>query len=498
MKNLGRAVIVFFCVVFAFSAEVKVDKSHILKGESVTLTITAEGENVKFPALEKIGKYPVEAISVSKNAVTKNGKVFRSVSKYYTFTPLESMTVPSFTVVVNGKEEKTEPLKIEVKKESVNGKKDFYLDMYVNKKEAYVGEPLKLTIVFRKKIGVDIQDLDFTPPPFENFWAKELVHPSKEITGSYVVQKIEYILFPQKDGKLYLSSAVLNIGLPQRGEGIFNMIFNRVAWRKIYSNPLYIDVKPLPKGVKVFGKFDMRVTVDKKEVSPNEAVNVEIEIKGEGNVEDIDPFKLKLKDAAVYTDEPVKRGRFENGRYLGEFKQKFAVVSDKSFKIPSFVFSYFDKNEKRVKSLRSEPILVKVRGALNNKEERISLQKAPAERKELVFGNFSGFRFYLFAGIVFFMGFVIGYFVKNIKFRRNDKRVLPIEKKIKEAKNDKELLKALLPYVNRSKEIEEIVFALEGNLYNGGNYKIDKKSLSKNISKYLKGKNKKEEFEELI
>ena len=52
--------------------------------------------------------------------------------------------------------------------------------------------------------------------------------------------------------------------------------------------------------------------------------------------------------------------------------------------------------------------------------------------------------------------------------------------------------------MDRSKEIEEIVFALEGNLYNGGNYKIDKKNLAKNIESYLKGKNQKEEFEELI
>ena len=497
MEIFGRNfLMILLFAVSLFAVEIKVNKEHILRGESVTLTITAEGENVKFPLIDKIGEYEIEAVSTSKNVITKNGKIFKTTSKYYTFTPLKSVIVPSFLVIVNGKKEFTKELKIDVKQDSVLGDKNFYLDMFINKKEAYVGEPLKLSIVFRKRIGVDIQDLDFKPPSFDDFWAKELIRPGKEITGSYVVQRIDYVLFPQRAGKLRVGSAVLNIGLPQRGEGIFNMIFNRISWKKIYSDPISIDVKALPQGVKVFGKFSMDVKTDKKEIAPNEALNLTVSIEGEGNVEDIEPFSLKIPKAAVYTDEPLKKGYFNKGVYHGSFVQKFAVVANESFTIPSFSFSYFDKDKKRVQILKSDPIKVKVKGS-SGKTDSLSLQKSFVEKKNRKEG-IDKTKFYIFSAIAFVMGVLIGFSLKNVKFKKRTQKPISLQKKIKEAKNDKELLETLLPYVDRSKEIEEIVFALEGNLYNGGNYKIDKKNLAKNIESYLKGKNQKEEFEELI
>ena len=496
MKNLGKYLIIFLVLIkTVFAVEAKVDKEHIIKGESVTLTITAKGEKVKFPSISKIGDYKIEAVSVSNNIITKNGKLNKSVSKYYTFTPLKSLTIPSYEVIIDDHIQKTEPIKIDVKKENPSSMPPFTLDMYIDKKNVYIGEPIHLTIIFRKKIGVDIQDIEFTPPSFENFWKKELRRTNKEITGSYVVQKIEYMLFAQKAGKLHINEAVLNIGLPARGEGIFNMIFNRIKWRKIFSNSLDVDVKPLPDNIKVYGKFSLDVKADKKEIKANSPVNLTISIKGEGNIDDIDSYKIDISNAAVYADKAVKKTFLQNKRYGGEFSQKFAIVSEEDFVIPSVSFSYFDKEKKRVITLKSEPINITVTG--KRAKESPKLQKGEQKEIETKDVKMHSERFYILALVTFIMGLLIGFLIKNFKFQPKIKET-SIQKKIKNAKNNKDLLKILLPYVDRSKEIKEIVFALESSLYNGGGYKIDKKTLIKNIDSYLNPSSKEDEFSQLL
>ncbi len=498
MKNPGRYLLIFLLSIqILFALETKVDKKHILKGESVTLTITASGGDVKFPVIDKIGDFKIEAVSLSNNIITKNGKINKSVSKYYTFTPLKSVTIPSYEVLTDGKTEKTKPIEIDVKKESPSSMPPFTLDMYIDKKDVYVGEPIHLSIIFRKKIGVDIQDLEFTPPTFDNFWKKELRRSNKEITGSYVVQKIEYMLFAQKGGKLHINEAVLNIGLPARGEGIFNILFNRIKWKKIFSNTLDIDVKPLPNDIKVYGKFTFDVAVDKREADANSPVNMTISIKGEGNIDDIDNYTIEINNAAVYSDKAVKKVSLRSEGYGGEFIQKFAIVSEESFVIPSLEFSYFDKDKRKVVTLKSEPVYVNIKGKVSKEEPKLQKaeQKEIKKGEEVKMDSFN--RLYILAFITFIMGLLIGFLLKNFNFKPKTKET-SIQKKIKYAKNDKELLKILLPYVDRSKEIKEIVVALEGSLYNGGGYKIDKKNLIKNIDNYLNKSSKEDEFADLI
>ena len=72
---------------------------------------------------------------------------------------------------------------------------------------------------------------------------------------------------------------------------------------------------------------------------------------------------------------------------------------------------------------------------------------------------------------------------------------LPLPKRIKKSKNDKELLSVLLPYTDRSKELKKIIKELEENIYEGKKHKINKQDLVQNINNYLK---KDKEIEEIL
>ncbi len=482
-KILGEILFFLLCLSSLYSAEAFLDKDHIIKGESVTLKLSVEGERATFPKITQIGGFDIESVSSSKSEIVKSGKIYRYISKYYTFTPLNDVSIPSFKISVDGKVEKTSPLNVKVK--SIPSK-DFDLEMYVNKKRAFVGEPILLSIIFRKRIGVSVQDIRFSPPSFVDFWAKELKTSPKEIVGSFVVQKLQYVIFPQKEGKLKISPTFLNIAVPVRSGYSYY-----AKWKKIVSNSLTIDVKPLANGVNLYGKYSLFVDTDKKEVSSNKPVNLVIKITGEGNIEDISDFSLNIPNVTIYKKKPKILARYEKGDYRGSFIQNFSILSKKSFTIPPFTLSYFDKDKKEVVTLKSNPIKIKV---INSKKEQdTKIVKSDIKKEDEVDMK----KLILLSLSTFIIGILIGLLIQ--KERKKKKKALSsIQKRIKAAKSDKELLKVLLPFVERSKEIEEIVLALESNVYEGGGYKIDKKQLIKKIDSYLKGDRKKEEFEELI
>ncbi len=483
-KILGKISFVLFFLSSLYSAEALLDKEHIIKGESVTLKLSAKGENAIFPKITQIGGFDVESVSSSKSEIVKKGKTYRYVSKYYTFTPLKDVLIPSFKIKVDGKVEKTSPISIKVKSIS---SKDFDLEMYVNKKSAFVGEPILLSIIFRKRIGVSVQDIRFSPPSFVDFWAKELKTSPKEIVGSFVVQKLQYVIFPQREGKLKISPAFLNIAVPVRSGYSYY-----AKWKKIVSNPLAIEVKPLANGINLYGKYSLFVDTDKKKVSLNEPVNLMIKVTGEGNIEDISDFSLNIPNVTVYKKKPKILARYERGNYKGSFIQNFSILSKNSFIIPPFTLSYFDKDKKRVVTLKSNPIKIKVINSQTRKQDT-KIVKSDIKKEDEVDMK----KLILLSLSTFIIGILIGLLIQKERGKKK-KSLSSIQKRIKAAKNDKELLKVLLPFVERSKEIEEIVLALESNVYEGGGYRIDKKQLIKKIDSYLKGDNKKEEFEELI
>jgi hypothetical protein len=287
--------------------------------------------------------------------------------------------------------------------------------------------------------------------------------------------------------------------MQKRKRNVFN--FERVKWKSLFTNELEIDVKPLPSGADIYGNYKMNVSVDKQRVKANEPINLTITIKGIGNIDDIEEFKLDIKDAIVYTDKPKKKIYTNNKEELGEFSQKFAIVSDRNFTIAPIEFTFFDSETKSIKRVKSRQFDIEVINKLI-KTEPAKLEKKEAEiqkepKTKIVYKKASLTQIILSAIGGFILGLLSLFLIQKFSNKPEDKTQteLPLSKRIKKSKNEKELLSVLLPYTNRSKKLKKVIKELEENLYEGKKHKINRKDLVQNINNYLK---KDKEIEEIL
>jgi len=65
----------------AASLHVEVDKSSVVKGDTVTFTIVAEGSDVEFPVVKSVDAFPVLGTAQKSNISIINGSVSRSYAR---------------------------------------------------------------------------------------------------------------------------------------------------------------------------------------------------------------------------------------------------------------------------------------------------------------------------------------------------------------------------------------------------------------------------------
>ncbi len=506
-RALGKIALLLLVPILALSATVKVtvDKESVAKGDTVTFTITAKGGDVKFPTIKSIGGFPILGSSQSTNISIINGSISKEYSKSFTFAPMQSVTIPSFDVEVDGKVLKTNPIKIEVlqapKPTAASGGENS-LVLKLNKSSAYVGEPIELEITMRYRRDKNFVEAQLQKPQFANFWIKQLGEPKEFNEGSYRVKRYRYLIFPQKAGEYKLGPLTAKFARrvlmktplsndPFFDDDFFNSMFARLEWRSVVSNAPELHVKALPAGVQLYGEFDIRAFVDKREVDANKPLHLTIEVEGFGNIDDVKKFEPDIVDAVVYAEEPKIEAYMDGDRYAGKATQKITIVADRNFTIPSFVLRYFDSKRGEVVEKRTEPIDIVVKGAKPSaKQESLdkgdtdTALKAEQEKEsspptvrgeDEKRGSFS----WLYLIFSFLAG--VGITLVWVNFKRfkikSESGESSIVDRVKRAKNDRQILEILLPYAKKSEFLNKVIRDLEENVFQKGKNKIDKKAI---------------------
>lgn len=484
---------VLFCTTLLAGVKTSVDRNAIYSGESVNFTIIIDGKNPKFPNLNKIAGYGVQGVSSANSINIINGNYKSTTSRTYNFSPLKSVTIPSYKVEIDGKKYDTDKIKVNVVKLAASkGGDKFSISMEMDKNDVFVGEPIKLDIKFKYKLDAKADKVNITEPKVEDFWVKKSDKPIKSIKGDTVIQTYHYLIFPQKQGDFTINPIEANVGaLRKRNRGgnffrdpFFDAFDQTIQWRKYVSNKLFVHVKPLPNNLEVYGSFNIKASVDKTEVKANKPVNLTIKIGGNGNIDDVKKFDLDINNIVIYSDEPKIKAGTNSGIYGGVFTQKVALIGDNNFAIPALKFTYYDKNLKKVVTKETKPIEIRVKGGKKSEitpklatKTNNKIQNAPQVTKVIQKNEISTEKGYLYLFIGFLFGILvsIGYF-KFIN-RTKVKKEIPIITKIKKSKNDKELFEALLPYGKSDNFIKNILETLEENIYGNKKTKVDKKEI---------------------
>jgi hypothetical protein len=508
--NLGKIAVLLLLPIYMMASTLKatLDKPLIFKGDSVVFSIEAEGSDVKFPEIDEISTFRVISTSQAQSITSINGKTTQKITKSYTFVPTKSIKIPSYEVEVDGKMLKTSPLTLEVKNPSPADKNaPVQLQMKLSKDSSYIGEPVRLDILFKREPNSEFAKVEIIPPDLKEFWAKKLPDSPPYSKDGFIVQKYSYLLFPQHDGSFTLPAAFAKLGVKVRSkrDRMFNDPFfndpffdifsnSSIRWKKLFSNDLKLNVKPLPDNLDLYGDFKIKAEVDKKSVEANKPINLIIVVEGEGNLDDIKKFSLDIDNSVVYADEPIVKGTINGESYQGVFSQKIAIVADRNFTIPSLSLTFFDKNSHKKRVVKTEPIDIEVKGSQtssNNTQnyapkvlqsvESIDKNSSTKEQEDDLNDNNTqeknSYEKYIYLILGLILGSFLTYLATFKRSKKSSKKELDIIKQIKKTKDEKKLFELLLPYSLKDKRVKKELDKLEKNIYQNANENIDKEAI---------------------
>ena len=471
-----------FIISLFSNVEINLPK-EVIKGEALVFSFNISGNKILMPKLELIDSNSVQEISSSSSTNIVNSQITRSIKKIYSIYPQKDFIFPSLKFIIDGKEYFTKEQKIVLTESKKTISKSFDLSIKTEKTDLYLNENFILTLVFKYKKNANIVDLSFEKPNFENFWYKQIKGSKQYEQNQYIVQELKFLLFPLKEGALRINPIRINAQIMDENNS-FSLFSNTMSNIKIYSNELEFNIKKLPSNVNLIGSFDIKSNVDKTKIKLGEAVSFNLEIFGNGNIDDIKDIKLDLENATVYDNKPIIKAKYEDGKYKGTYSKTFSIIPTKSISIPKINLEYFDKDLKKVISKqstsfdielenntveKSTKLIKKVKTELKSKEV-IKVVEKTSTKDRLIFFAFGIIVGILILGLYFY---VIKYKTKS---KSNDTALL---KKINKAKTKDELLKILAVYIRIDSTLDELIFKLEEN----SDIKLIKKDIVKRIKK---------------
>ena len=348
-----------FTLLNAASVRATVNTIEVVKGNPVQLRIKATGGSAKFPKILMVGDVPVsgQSTSSSRNLSMINGKVTseKSTTKVIQFIPEHNMTIPAYSITIDGAQYDTKSIDITVVKASretntANGL--FSLEMRASKNKVMVGESFMVTVYFSLRNDVRLsEEVQYNQPDLSNFISVHDKEPSAYRQGNYQVQEVRYIVTAQHDGNFTINPATARIALPDRSRrDIFGMTFGSV-WKQALSNTLNIEVSPQEKESDLIGAFTMAAKVDAQEVKANKPVNLTLKIEGKGNLENFEFPKYEIDGVTVYSDEAKVDTKIVAGELYSIYSKSFAFISEDDFTIPQRSFSMLDPKDQEIKDL---------------------------------------------------------------------------------------------------------------------------------------------------
>jgi len=452
-----------------------------VNGESYIFEYEAVGSSVDFPEIKQIDGLTVEDLGTSRSLQIINGNYDEKILKRFRIIPNKNFTIPSFIFKIDDKEVKSEEKTVVERKIQKTNSDDFDLTITSSKKQLYVGESLIVKLTFKYKRGLKITNLGFEPPHFENFWYKKIDNSNKRYEeNGYMVQELDFLLFPQKSGTLKIKPLRVDVQMVDTtSSSNFTFFSSAPKLKKIYSNSLSFNVKALPSDVTLIGDFTLNATIDKNEINLGESINYRLEITGSGNFDDIEDFKLDIPNTTIYDNKAKIETKFEDDKYQGKYSKVFSIVPNTSLEIPPFELKFFNKEENKVKILKTKSFKIKV----NGKKQKDEVLQKPIEKEEKIlvekeFPLIEKIKYFLFGALSILLIFCLYIYVKLQKSKKKIKET-SLSKLIKSSKDRLDLLKVLIPYLKRDNELDNLIFECEkSNL----EFKILKKKVLEKIT----------------
>ena len=395
----------------ALSFTATVDRTRAFVSDQITLTLSVIGEGlgtVPEPELPPLNDFTVVGRNSSSptqiSFANGNLTATKTLNFIYILQPnrVGSFIIEAASIRYEGETYATNPIPVKVIPEGTTpGRRagavpqeapaspevaeleaNLFLEVSADRKQAYVGE--QVTLIYKLYSRYQLRNVQYGKAlTYTGFWAEAMFDAQKldfrrEVRGGRVFNAAilkRIALFPTSSGKKTLDQMEIGCDIPvrtRRRSLLFDFddfdIFGRVQRVTVRSEPLTIQVKPLPPGAPAgfrgaVGEYSMRVSATPKSVVEGDPISVKLTVSGTGNLETVrETERPKPRDFKIY-DPKVSKSIQKTGDRIGGSKIFEYVVIPKragSIALPRFEFVSFNPRKREYVSSSPAPIRISV------------------------------------------------------------------------------------------------------------------------------------------
>ena len=269
---------------------------------------------------------------------------------------------------------------------------DLYITVTASKKRLYEQEAVLLTYKLYTLVSID--QCSGKMPDLDGFHTQEIALPQQKtlkyerVNGrNYgTVVWSQYVLFPQKTGKLVVPAINFEADVVQQDRSVdpFDAFFGggssliRVK-KTIVAPAVELTVDPLPTRPANFSgavgtQFNISGSLSPEQVDANDAVSLRLVVSGVGNMKLMKAPKVEWpKDFESYDPKMTDKTRITTNGATGNIIYDYTAVPRHGgkYSVPPVEFCYFDTNTKSYKTLRTDSFHVAVAKTAGSAVRRI-------------------------------------------------------------------------------------------------------------------------------
>lgn len=273
---------------------------------------------------------------------------------------------------------------------------DLYITVTASKKRLYEQEAVVLTYKLYTLVSID--QCSGKMPDLDGFHTQEIALPQQKtlkyerVNGrNYgTVVWSQYVLFPQKTGKLVVPAINFEADVVQQDRSVdpFDAFFGggssliRVK-KTIVAPAVELTVDPLPTRPANFSgavgtQFNISGSLSPEQVDANDAVSLRLVVSGVGNMKLMKAPKVEWpKDFESYDPKMTDKTRITTNGATGNIIYDYTAVPRHGgkYSVPPVEFCYFDTNTKSYKTLRTDSFHVAVAKTAGSAVRRVQNQE---------------------------------------------------------------------------------------------------------------------------
>lgn len=347
---------------------------------------------------------------------------------------------------------------------------DFTYTITPSKQEAYLHEPLLLTVDFNQSNPDVVLLFQFAIKKDKSYVVKPLFAKHDD-TLHHTKHHNVYVIYPLQTGDINISFSFTKRVTNDEKVRYFSS-GDRDDFKKLNTTdfplslpPIALRIKALPSGTQIVGEYTLDYHIDTHHTKANSPISMQVTLKGKGYSPRLSHIIPKSPNYTLFSETPeiqtfsTKKGFVTTAKYL------FALSAQKSFTLPAITLPAFDPKTQQSYTLEIPKQDFTIEAV--DKSTLVDKTDNPAP----LHTDLSWLKKLLTYLVIFAAGYLSATVIKWQR-KQSLKKVHPLAEKIHRARDSKALLQILM--AQDSHRFASCISHLEKALYQNGKINLSK------------------------